>query len=179
MNVTIRKAFKLSCELKNKIPSSVIGTERVNYTVSENGLPETYVREALDKIDTVYADKMSLAINCLSTLTLLRDKIAEANSRVLPYLDNRTINQLISRQLFLNKCISLLPEKITVTAEDDLLHTVRSTQQRINAHLTDPRMAPMPTTRLQVQYSSAELAKTLQEQRLEFRNVFANSALEY
>lgn len=118
--LTIRKAYKTSCELKER-------SQNAKSAISQSAKYEVF--DALGKLSDVIeglhnqqSDEVAKNLSAIKLVCDIRQRIQAANNVPLAYAANQSINDLIAKQASLKMMLAFYPEEneIPLTSEVDL-----------------------------------------------------------
>lgn len=144
MKLTLRKAYKASCEVRDKLAKvNSVFAQTTSFNVLDDKISlADGITTQLTKVETA----QSKLFHGLQTAQVLRNLIASANMRPLSYADGRSINDLIAEQTMIKEMLKALPEsapaildtralELTVARQRELLKDAtygRSTNQHVS-----------------------------------------------
>lgn len=167
IKLSLRKAYKISCELKENCTNakSCISASAKYEVHDALGLLGTVV----DELHDGQKDELSRQFAALNLVNRLRLRIQEANNVPLPYAEGATINTLIGVQASLKTLIAFYPEEKDVAVTD--IRSYRLTAERNRAILADATNYHRSSTNanLIVNGTSQKIADRLSEERLALR----------
>jgi hypothetical protein len=166
--LTLRKAFKTSCELKERCVS---GKTCLTSKVGKYDIYDKMgkLEEVVDGVHSAQQDEINRQVAAINLVCDIRTRIQEANNKPLPYAEGATINDLIARQATLKTLLGFYPEDTEVSVTD--VRGIQLTAERNRETIADStkHYRSSTTTSLNVQGTSQEIADLLSEQRLAIR----------
>lgn len=126
--LTIRKAFKASCELREAITSAIniikLGTA---YDVNERlGSMDVVIADLHGKVEA----ELKKNLNGVELAQEIRNRIQKANQQPLAYADGKSITDLIGDQATLKVLISWYPEPEGIVLMDKAGYEIKAENQR-------------------------------------------------
>lgn len=144
MKLTLRKAYKASCEIRDKLVKiGTIMNTQTSFNVQDT---EVTLADGIAKHLKRIEDAQSKLFHGLQTAQVLRNLIAAANNRPLSYADGRSINDLIAEQTMIKEMLKALPEGSVTELDDRVLHQSVTRQRNLLADQTYGRSTSQNVT---------------------------------
>lgn len=165
--LTIRKAYKTSCELKE----ATVGAKTalgVQTRFEVNGGLGT-MEELIADLHRSQDEEIHRQLAALKLVGSIRARIQAANNRPLAYADGVTINELIQSQATIKMLLTFYPEDsaVSVTKVRDLELTAERTRNTLNDTTNTYRSSTNPI--MAISGTSEEIKERLSAERLVLR----------
>lgn len=164
-SLTIRKAYKVSCELKER-------TTNGKTAVSSSALYEVnnargQLTEVISELHAAQKSELARQYAALQLVCKIRQRIQAANNRPLPYAEGKTISDMIAEQATIKTLLSFYPEDNTIAITSELGLNIQA--QRSREQLASDNYRHVANANLSVQGTSQEIADYLSTERLALR----------